>query len=91
MTLARGVEFRRPVLRVTNTGISTVSLASGEILEKSPIHQPWAGVYQIPYLKNPPVTFYQRLFWLVPGILWASLVFLLSLGIYKLYKTKNTD
>jgi len=62
MTLARGVEFRRPVLRVTNTGISTVSLASGEILERSPIHQPWAGLYEVPYLKNPPVTFYQNWF-----------------------------
>jgi len=80
MTLARGVEFRRPVLRVTNTGISTVSLASGEILERSPIHQPWAGIYEVPYLTNPPVTFYQQWFWLVPGLLWAMLVLLLIRG-----------
>jgi len=31
MTLARGVEFRRPVLRVTNTGVSTVSLLRGNL------------------------------------------------------------
>ena len=36
MTLARGVEFRRPVLRVANTGISTVSLANGDVLALSP-------------------------------------------------------
>lgn len=77
MTLARGVEFRRPVLRVTNTGISSVSLASGEILQQSPIHQQWAGFYEVPYLKNPPSTFYQRWFWLMPSLLWSSLFALL--------------
>jgi len=81
MTLARGIEFRRPVLRVTNTGISTVSLASGEILERSPIHEPWTGIYQIPYLKNPPITFYQTYFWLVPVLLWVCLFSLLGIGI----------
>ena len=83
MTLARGIEFRRPVLRVTNTGISTVSLASGEILKQSPIHKPWADIYQVPYLKNPPVTFYQSWFWLVPGLLWSSLMMLLIIGFKK--------
>ena len=80
MTLARGVEFRRPILRVTNTGISTVSLATGEILERSPMHEAWAGVYEVPYLKNPPATFYQQWFWLVPALLWGSLAVLLSAG-----------
>lgn len=80
MTLARGVEFRIPVLRVTNTGISTVSLASGEILERSPFHQPWAGLYKIPYRSKPAPTFYQNWFWLVPGLLWAALGILLTIG-----------
>lgn len=83
MTLARGVEFRRPVLRVTNTGISTVSLASGEILEQSPLYEPWAGFYQIPYLKNPPATFYQNWFWLVPCLIWGALLVLLIMGLKK--------
>ena len=83
MTLARGVEFRRPVLRVTNTGYSTVSLASGEILERSPMGESWAGLYEVPYLKNPPATFYQRWFWLVPCLLWGSLLLLLTVGVFK--------
>ena len=83
MTLARGIEFRRPVLRVTNTGISTVSLASGEILERSPIHQPWSGIYEVPYLTKPTETFYQRWFWLVPFLLWGTLILLLTLGLKK--------
>lgn len=81
MTLARGIEFRRPILRVTNTGISTVALASGDILEQSPLHQPWAGLYTVPYLKTPPTTFYQSNFWLVPGLLWGALLLLLALGL----------
>ncbi len=83
MTLARGVEFRRPILRVTNTGISTVSLASGEILERSPMNQAWAKSYEVPYLKNPKSTFYQDWFYLVPGLLWGSLLTLLAVGFFK--------
>jgi apolipoprotein N-acyltransferase len=81
MTLARAVEFRRPVIRATNTGISTVSLASGEILERSPVHEPWAGVYKVPYLKTPPTSFYQQWFWLIPVLLWGTLIALLAVGI----------
>jgi apolipoprotein N-acyltransferase len=86
MTLARGVEFRRPVIRVTNTGISTVALASGEILERSPIHKPWSSVYSVPYLKSPPITFYQQWFWLLPVLLWGGLLVLLGLGTYSRFK-----
>jgi len=81
MTLARGVELRRPVLRVTNTGISTVGLANGEILEQSPLHQPWAGIYTVPYLSNPPPTLYQRTYWVAPAMLWALLSWLLLRGL----------
>ncbi|MFM8442098.1 MAG: apolipoprotein N-acyltransferase [Methylococcus sp.] len=81
MTLARGVELRRPVLRVTNTGISTVGLANGKVLEQSPLHQPWVGVYDVPYLVKPPATFYQRAYWLVPAMLWTILSWLLWRGL----------
>ncbi len=74
MTLARGVEFRRPVLRVTNTGISSVVLATGEILQRSPIHEMWADVYHVPYLKNPQPTFYQQWFYLLPCLFWMSFI-----------------
>ena len=69
MTLGRAVEIRRPLVRVTNTGISTVVLASGEVLEQSPMHQAWAGLYSVPYLIQPKATFYQRYFALMPGLL----------------------
>lgn len=60
MTLARGLENRRPLIRSTNTGISTVILASGEILEQSPIYQKWAHTYTVPYTKSPKLTFYSK-------------------------------
>lgn len=82
MTLARGVEFRIPVLRVTNTGISTVALASGDILERSPLHRTWTGIFEVPYRVHPAPTFYQRWFRLVPGLLWTVLFLLLALGAF---------
>ncbi|MES2803867.1 MAG: apolipoprotein N-acyltransferase [Bdellovibrionota bacterium] len=64
MTLARGLESRRPLIRSTNTGISTIILANGEILEQSPIYKKWAHTYTVPYAKTPPLTFYSKYgFW----------------------------
>jgi apolipoprotein N-acyltransferase len=81
MTLARGVEFRRPVLRVTNTGISTASLANGDVLTLSPTAARWTGSYRIAYQTQPQATFYQRHFGLMPILLWAGLGFLFCVGI----------
>lgn len=66
MTLARAVENRRPLVRSTNTGISTVALASGQIMEKSPLLQPWAQIFSVPYQKNPEMTFFTRFRYLFP-------------------------
>ncbi|KYG70093.1 apolipoprotein N-acyltransferase [Bdellovibrio bacteriovorus] len=60
MTLARGIEVRRPLVRSTNTGISTAVLANGDVLQKSPLHKEWSGQFVIKYLKNAPVTFYTK-------------------------------
>ena len=61
MTLARSIENRRPMVRVTNTGISTAILANGDILEHSPREQEWYGAYDIPFHSTPPATFYANL------------------------------
>jgi apolipoprotein N-acyltransferase len=81
MTLARGIEFRRPVIRATNTGISAVMLADGTMLARSPLRADWTHLYEIPYRKDPSPTFYQvhgRRF--VPAILLIAPVILLSMG-----------
>ncbi|PKM12133.1 MAG: apolipoprotein N-acyltransferase [Gammaproteobacteria bacterium HGW-Gammaproteobacteria-3] len=82
MTLARGVELRRPVVRVTNTGISTVALASGEVLQQSPMNQTWAGFYNVPFRQQPSPTFYQQNFLLMPTLLWLALLGVLVSGFF---------
>ena len=81
MTLARGIEFRRPVIRATNTGISTVMLADGTILNRSPLHREWFHTFDVPYRKNPPPTFYQAYgYGFVPAILLLAAGILLAMG-----------
>ncbi len=60
MTLARAIEARRPLIRSTNTGISTAVLANGDVLQKSPLHEEWTGEFVIKYLKDAPSTIYVR-------------------------------
>ena len=69
MTMARAIEFRIPVVRSTNTGISTVARADGKIEQLSSIHEEWTGAYAIQGHENPPVTLYQRIANWVPLIL----------------------
>lgn len=60
MTLARAIETRRPLIRSTNTGISTAILANGDQLERSPNDQEWTGVFKVPFRRDPEQTFYVR-------------------------------
>jgi apolipoprotein N-acyltransferase len=82
MTLARAVEVRRPLVRSTNTGISTVILASGEVLQLSPLFKEWYHLYEVPYLSTPPVTpFMTWGYWLFPVLLGFSIVIFTLLGV----------
>lgn len=79
MTLARAIEMRRPLVRSTNTGITTAILASGQVLQHSPLHTEWLGMFEVPYKKNPPHTIYEKIagFWI-----WAlAFVSLLLIGL----------
>ena len=58
MSLARAVEVRRPLIRATNTGISTVIQSDGTVMKQSPRNKPWVHLYEIPYDKNPPSTLF---------------------------------
>ncbi|MGZ3693847.1 MAG: apolipoprotein N-acyltransferase [Bdellovibrionota bacterium] len=75
MTLGRAVETRLPLLRSTNTGISGVALASGQVLEASPLHEEWTHLYEIPYRSQPvPSPFTSYGYWIVPALLWGLLI-----------------
>ena len=80
MTLARAIEFRRPLVRITNTGISTAVLATGEVLEHSPMEVEWTGLFRIPYITDAPHTPYEKYGWLWPWALALGLVLLLGFG-----------
>lgn len=82
MTLARAVEVRRPLVRSTNTGISGVILASGEILSLSPLHQEWYQIYEVPYLAEPPTTLFMTWgYWLMPTLFALILLWALVQGL----------
>ena len=76
MTLARGVEVRRPLLRSTNTGISTVILANGKILDQSPIGQAWSHTYTVPFKRNNDTTFFTQCgHW--DWLIWVAIIILI--------------
>lgn len=79
MTLMRAIEFRRPMIRVTNTGISAVITASGDVLELSPQKTEWAKTITLPYLSNAPKTFYSRFLYLDYLIVTLALLWILRL------------
>lgn len=74
MTLSRAIEVRRPLIRSTNTGISTVVLANGDVMPLSPLHEKWSHVYKVPYYSASPLTLFSQ--W---GY-WFPYIFLILLG-----------
>ena len=84
MTLARAIENRRPLIRSTNTGITTAILADGTQLQKSPIHEKWYGQFEIKLKKNPPMTFYSMY-----GQFLGGFVILLLTAIYLYHFTQG--
>lgn len=75
MTLGRGLETRRPMVRSTNTGITTVLLANGSVMEESPIGEKWFGSFNVQFRKDAPVTFYSQFgSWLSAVLLLVSIL-----------------
>lgn len=60
MTFARAIENRKPVVRITNTGFSAAILSDGTLLERSSLHQPWTGVFEIKLTGKTEPSFYVR-------------------------------
>ena len=58
MSSARAIELRRPFIRATNTGFSTVVQSNGTVMKISPLNKPWSHFYSVPYSKNPPRTLF---------------------------------
>ena len=84
MTLARAIEVRRPLIRATNTGITTAITASGDLMTFSPQEKEWTGLFKVPYKVNPPHTVFEQVERLWRWILILSLMGLLVIGRRKL-------
>jgi apolipoprotein N-acyltransferase len=60
ITAGRALENRRPVIRSTNTGLSTVIKSNGQPMEISTRSKEWTGVYKVSYPDKDIKTIYQR-------------------------------
>ena len=77
MTFGRAIEFRRPLVRITNTGISTAITASGKIQEFTASNTEAIQLVQIPYHEKPTKTLFARYGQNIPYVLFLMLVGLL--------------
>jgi apolipoprotein N-acyltransferase len=77
MVMARSIEFRRPLIRASKSGISTAILATGDILGLSPLGVRWRSVLHVPYLESPPASVYQRHRTMLP-IVWCGLTLIIA-------------
>lgn len=59
MTWARAIETRRPLIRSTNTGQSSIITETGQVLMKSPLGQEWYQMAKLP-IPAQRVTFYMK-------------------------------
>jgi apolipoprotein N-acyltransferase len=75
MTLGRAIEFRRPLVRVTNTGISTAILANGKILERTKMNETTQQLVTLHFQKDARHTFFER-----NGQYWPVFFLLLFFG-----------
>lgn len=74
----RAVETRTPMIRATNTGISTVALADGSLMEQSPLYKAWSGFYKVPLKTDKKQTVFVRWGHRIP-LPFILIVFILSL------------
>ena len=80
MTLARAIEVRRPLIRVTNTGITAAILADGTLLEQGPQQQIWTKHFAIPYNQKPQLTFFARFREYIPFLQIILLAFITTIS-----------
>ncbi len=78
MTMARTIETRRPVLRVTNTGVTTAYDLMGQEIAHGPLNQKWAHLFEVEVPLEPKSTLYMKIVSFLP--------YLLLLGIWWIRK-----
>lgn len=82
MTFGRAIENRKPLVRSTNTGITSAILANGSLLRQSLSDVQWSDTFQIKYKKNAPETFYTRWGHYDWILICLSIIFIIFRGFY---------
>lgn len=87
MSTLRSVETRRPQLRATNTGISALIGADGQIVDAGPVDAEASLSYQVPLADLPPTVVMQLGPWAGPASLAAGLLLALILALRRRART----
>jgi len=87
MTMARGIELRKPMIRSTTTGISAAMDAYGNILEKSPIRESWAQIVEVPYSSKHHPTLFEGIGYYINVVVLSLL--LLILPAFRLFQKRK--
>ncbi len=80
-TRARAVEFRRPMVRVANTGISAAIDIKGTLRVVSPVETEWVRQVTLDVPETPRATVYQRV---APFVRFAALFLTVCLMVFHL-------
>ena len=59
--MGRAIENRIPLIRLTNTGITSVVNARGRVLIESTHGKPWGQIVKVPFSSHPTSTFYPKI------------------------------
>ena len=79
ITVAKSVEYRRPLVRVTNTGLTGFISPSGKIFYDKDLYKMKAIDLKVPYSLKVRSTFYEKFFFLPPlFFLFASFFIILK-------------
>ncbi len=78
IAMGRAIEFRRPMIRVADTGVTSVILANGEVPVLSPVWSEWQKTLDVPFLIDPPRTFFDLHGNYIPWF--VLMIFILLLG-----------
>jgi len=76
----RSIEFRKPMIRSTNGGVSCVLGPYGEVRASLPLFEPRAEIFRVPLMDTMPPTLYQRFGdWFAQGTLLLSAIWAIIL------------
>lgn len=86
MTWARAIETRRPLIRSTNTGQSSIIDHTGQVLVKSTIGEKWYGMAEVP-VPQKTTTFYMKYGYLD----WVLYLVILLILTWRMKRRENTN